>query len=239
MMNMSISNEPDILNCAFSTLSNHNLTSPSCDDTSTLSVLYLNIRSLRYKLLDVLQLLDELKPKPYVVILSEAWLKDNETIFYNIVGYTKYFSCRNESRGGDLAMHIQDNIPHKIVNCCNTDYYSLWEKIFDHTCKKKFSIGGYYRPPCCCLNSFRVNTNVLIARDFNLNAGKLNDSQFQQYQLVYMSLGLHICNDLPTRITDTSESVIDHLFTNISDKLTISTIDNASSDHNIILAPTS
>lgn len=248
-MSLPLPYVPEILNYTFPTISDYNAISRPINDTSNyLSIVHMNLRSLRYKLPDLIELLNEFISKQTIIILCEIWLKDNETDYYNIAGYTGYFACRNESNGGGLAMFIQNNIPHKIISKWNTQYYSLWAEISDYSWGGKVYVGGYYRPPQCNINSFLDSFdrdlnyckggNILIAGDFNIDATKLEDSKFLQYKLVYMTHGLFLCNNFPTRTSNSCESIIDHYLTNITGKIVIATIDNTLSDHSLVLAQT-
>ena len=106
----------------------------------------------------------------------------------------------------------------------------------------KFMIGCIYRPPNMCKNVIREftesvkvmlnqngNRKYILLRDMDIDLLQKDGVDFSNEMC---SMGLISCINIPTRITTHSNTVIDHIFTNILDKFIESgTIDVDISDH--------
>lgn len=206
-----------------------------------LSLLHINIRSIHNKLEDLKYFICQINQLPEVVVVSETWLKSNEIDYYNLPGYTSYFSCRDEGNGGGVAIYVRSSLAHSLISCRNNGYYSLWIEISNIHSFKKLHIGGYYKPPSYKLKDFLTvldndfvkcnNVPAVVLGDFNINECQDNN-EYSLYRITYMSHGFNILNAMPTRINNT----IDHVLTNISQKrFTVYNIGNTLSDHSAIL----
>lgn len=63
---------------------------------SNLNILYINIRSLRNKLIDLSQFLQYNPNVFHIIILNETWLKKNELEYFNLPHYVSYHSVREK-----------------------------------------------------------------------------------------------------------------------------------------------
>jgi Reverse transcriptase (RNA-dependent DNA polymerase)/Endonuclease-reverse transcriptase len=78
---------------------------------------------------------------------------------------------------------------------------------------------------------FGEHVRILVAGDFNIDLLK-NDGKTNRLKNVFATFGLHLVNNEPTRITATSKTLIDHIFTNIPlEKLKYKTESVIFSDH--------
>nr|CAH7725443.1 unnamed protein product [Callosobruchus chinensis] len=75
-----------------------------------LDLVYMNIRSLQNKLEDLQCFVK--KEDCDVLLLTETWLKVNETFLYDIRNYKALHSCR-DGRGGGASVYVKDTI-----RCC-------------------------------------------------------------------------------------------------------------------------
>lgn len=75
-----------------------------------LKILYFNIRSLRNKVeyLEAL-LYEESYKNADVIVLTETWLGYDETKYINLPNYQGINRCREDSRGGGVAIYIKLN----------------------------------------------------------------------------------------------------------------------------------
>lgn len=77
-----------------------------------LKILHLNIRSLRNKLQYLEAILNEDGCDTDLIAITETWLYKNETEYMNIENYNAIFKCREDSRGGGLAIYIKQNLKY-------------------------------------------------------------------------------------------------------------------------------
>lgn len=89
--------------------------------SSELSVIHLNIRSLRSHFYDLLWLLSTLKHDFHFIALSETWLSNNTSNNFNIPGYNAQYSHRHtqsatfsSSLHGGVALYIKNTLPFKL-----------------------------------------------------------------------------------------------------------------------------
>lgn len=183
-----------------------------------LNILYLNARSLVKKLDDLINIVSLLKTIDLVVI-SESWLKDDISPYYNIPGHESMHICRKDKRGG-ISMFVKTEINSTI---CETN---IKESEYMHITAEKngvvFNIVGVYNHTHSnikvCLEELKAVMekdlpNTYILGDFNVDV--LQETPTTLQTLSYMdSLGFQICNQLPTRPGATKNSLIDHIYTN-------------------------
>lgn len=215
---------------------------------NALTVLHINIRSLRNKYDDLKLILTDLGYNPSVLVISETWLRDCDADYFNLPGYLPYLASRNNGIGGGVAVYISKGFDHNLVAVHNTDYYSVWLEVVNFGSLKKCMIGGYYRPPQfhvqdflkaldTDLNKFGCN-NAIIAGDFNININE-QSCVSTLYRITCNGNGFSILNSIPTRTTDTSSTIIDHVVSNLTNvRVTIHTINNPISDHCILIFKT-
>ena len=75
-----------------------------------ISVLYINVRSLKGHLSELEALVYSLESPPSVLCLSETWLTENDdSKCYLIDGYDKFVTCNRKSRGGGVIIQIRED----------------------------------------------------------------------------------------------------------------------------------
>lgn len=191
-----------------------------------------------------------------VVALTETWLSSsvsNDEIFQCAKQY-KVFRCdRLDRRGGGVLLAVQDSIECFSVPIL-TDIESTWCCI--RTGFKNLILGVCYRPPSSppnfcesfhdCLNQITVRfpgATVILLGDFNFPDIQWSDAY--QCSVATSSESLHfsaICSDFglsqlvqyPTRVTSTSSSLLDLVFTSSPDLVSPITLMPGFSDHDII-----
>ena len=79
-------------------------------------------------------------------------------------------------------------------------------------------------------------SNILVLRDISINLNDKKTSPVKKYQKFIESLGITQLISEPTRVTNTSSSIIDHILTNREDLyLNGYTYDLRISDHSLIV----
>ena len=139
---------------------------------------------------------------------------------------------RNNRKGGGILIYIKDNIPFQHRLDLNVNFLeSVWiEIMFPQT--KSFLINFVYRPPDSTIewistyeSNFKnannlMDTEFYILGDFNINF--LSDKDVfsnNKWSSFVMANGLQQMVRQPTRITKTSNTIIDHLYTNRPDRI--------------------
>jgi hypothetical protein len=209
------------------------------------SSLSFNIRSLPNKFEAFTHLLTDLNHSSFkfsVLGLQELW---SVPFTMSIPGYSKLeYKVRESSKnnaGGGVGLFIDENYEYEILDQFSVFIPNLFESIFVKIKleKNKFTIvGNLYRPNCGpqakvsrfneILSDLLYNIQndpllkkadgITLLGDYNINLLQhLNHSDTANY------LDLLFDNDflplivLPTRVSHTSASVIDHISTNIKD----------------------
>lgn len=214
-----------------------------------LNIIYINIRSIKNKLNDLNTIIKTYKQTIHIIIVSETWLNENETQFYNIQQYESFHSTRSTPAGG-VTIYIHKAIKSSIIYNDTTNFNNILG-IQIQINKKKMQIFGIYKQPQSDLTHFlthlettlRTFTNSIYFGDFNINILKDSNTMRQYMDMVY-SNGYIILNKIDnqhiTRINNTDGgTIIDHILTdNISSNntYTIALNDTFISDHRFIHA---
>ena len=198
-----------------------------------ISFLHINCRSLSNKLHDIIILNNNIKAK--IIDVTETWLSsDSKSIF--IPGYSFISACRSGKRGGGVGFFIHQDLHFSPINLSFN--FSSFEGLFvrlelNHS---SLMLGVAYRPPNNSVkvfnDEFRLlldhitkRRNCILLGDFNLDLLETpNSTAIQEFQSTALSHCLHPKITLPTRITSTSATIIDNVFSNILDRDSIAKI---------------
>jgi hypothetical protein len=193
------------------------------DATNEISIGHLNIRSLRYKI-------DEIVSSNLIqctcLAISESWLDASiPDEHVNIDGFKMYRLDRGYPKGGGgVIIYIKNNLISNLVYSISTvDIEGLWVNVRMNTNTKPIILGCVYRRPKATavfdeqldliLQSLPDNHCSILVGDVNYDSvtPTTRDSHF--FDLME-SLGYKQLVTMPTRVTDTTESLIDHIYTN-------------------------
>ena len=200
--------------------------------TDVLSLCHVNIRSARKNLGAFENYLNILKHEFTVIGLTETWLNDNDFDLYGLSGYKVIGRHRVNRTGGGVAVCIQDQVSFRErpdLSCFTEDFETVFIEIEkgNQLNAKNVIIGVIYRPPNQDILSFNEKLNDIINKirmenkicyllgDYNINI--LNySSHVHTAQFVDMmsSSGFLPLITRPTRVTATSATLIDNIFTN-------------------------
>ena len=201
-------------------------------NSANLSLMSLNIRSLKKNLDKLLKMLDDLESKIDIVCLNETWATAINHDLYNLSGYQGVHKYRHKRRGGGVAIFLNPSIPFiQLEKHCilNDDIECLFVKIDKHVIKSKkhLIVGSIYRPPSGDPNTFTDHLTeiisfydqeiytIIIAGDYNLDLLKYKTNSLIKHFLDNMISS----NCIPfinkaTRVNVNSNSLIDNIFTN-------------------------
>ena len=220
-----------------------------------LHLLHININSLLSKIDELRSIIS--KTNPAILGVTETKLdnsiQDSEIHIENYV----LIRCDRNRNGGGVACYVRNdiNFNHKTV------FSSEIENIFIDIIlpkSKPFTVGIFYRPP----NKYNFldlinedfnklnteNNDIFILGDMNINLFLNNKYAFnknshdvtacpllKKYKEFTSSFGLKQLIRKQTRITCNSSSLLDHILTNASEKISQSgIIDIGLSDHQLI-----
>nr|CAI5844120.1 unnamed protein product [Callosobruchus analis] len=122
--------------------------------------------------------------------------------------------CLNSSKLDSLSIDIE-NFNIKFI--CLTETWC--------TCSSQLA---FY------LNGYKPGITIFVVGDFNVDSS-CNSQEYQNLCKALNIFGLTSRVAWPTRVTSHTATVIDHVFSNCSNKATLSVIDNEVSDHRTVL----
>jgi len=188
---------------------------------SLLDICHVNIRGLSpVKLLAIRQ---ELADIYSIISLSETFLSSASTHNLEIPGFYPVFRRDRGTFGGGVACYVRHNLVVKRREDLEIlGMECLWLEI--RTNNNKFLLCTCYRPPDA-RNSFwdelqfmvdltRTGQidNVIITGDLNADPATVNGAKLSQF-ITVNELSLHVHE--PTRITETTASILDQFISNI------------------------
>ena len=194
------------------------------------SIIHANIRSLNANHQKLLQLLNELKLAFKIIILTEVWTS-NIQFYHNILpGYNFIYDLPLNSIVGGVAMFIQKDISFNIrddlkIPCNNYKIENIFIEFKLNSAS--YVIGGIYRHPNYAIVPFQTDVDNIMQK-LSLSNRKTCCAFFGDVNLDLLKVGTHkettnyvdmlISNRfmpltlLPTRITDSSATAIDHVY---------------------------
>ena len=197
-------------------------------NASDLFVLHLNIRSLQKNFDEFQSLIDNMKNKPHVILVTESWLDPSLSQSYMLKNYRLEVSSQTELRGKGVAMYIADSLTYSRrgdLESNTKEVQSIFIEI--RVSHKTIIIGALYRSPSFPASAFldpfeetldKVNNECklcLLGGDFNFDILKHNtDDTSSNFVNLLASSGFLPCISLPTRITSQSSTLIDNFFCN-------------------------
>ena len=222
-----------------------------------LSLLHLNIRSLRSNLDDFHTLLEESKHSFIVMYLTETWLNDHEfktNSNYHLPNYEGiHYERKTNKRGGGVLMYVRNYLTYKIRNdlCISDGDREILTIELLTKSMKNIIVSCCYKPPdgnwknhCDHLqkiltNATKENKLYFVTGDFNLNCLEFHQSsEIRQFFNNMLKKGAFPLINRPTRVTTSSATLIDNIFTNcvFDTSLKNGIIKTSISDHFAIFA---
>ena len=217
-------------------------------DLSCLNIIHINCRSLPKNFKSLNTLLQVIGGQLSVIAVSETWLSGiNEDLFL-IDGYKFVSKSRSSKLGGGVGLYLNTELAFKLHDdlSVSTD---IFECIFVEVVQLKAQniiIGCVYRPPNTDVSRFNVDFSLLLNKldllgnkltfilgDFNLDLLKSDVHIFTgEFLNNFTAHSFLPTINLPTRITETSSTLIDNIFVNnIKNRFDTAIIYNDISDH--------
>ena len=197
-----------------------------------LSLIHTNIRSAPKNLKKFELYLSGLNFQFPIIALTESWLRDDNADKYGISGYTSEHNIRPNRRGGGVSLLIKDDIEYTIrEDLCYQN--GIMETLFIEIDKKQFKknqniiIGVIYRPPDTDINTFNIHIEQCLSKiksekklayisgDYNINLLNVDKhAASQEFIDIMYSHSFFPCITKPTRVSKTSCTLIDNIFSN-------------------------
>ena len=211
-----------------------------------LSVVHINIRSLYPKIEEVKAELSLLDFQFDVLCFTESWLTDHIKNLVSFDNYREYHNLRVNRRGGGISVFVADRFEAEL----QSDYSRMTDHIEAlflelRSDNYRILVGTIYRPPSGDINVFlddlqsilttidsKRYKEITLTGDFNLNLLKYDDDPIVRMFLnVLYSFSLFPVISKPTRITDTSASLLDNIFVKTPINYTAGSLISDLSDH--------
>ena len=197
------------------------------NEIDSLILMHLNIPSLNKNINDLHIFISTLPFKPDVISLSEARV-DQPLQNIDIEGYNLVHVKPKYGQAGGVAVYTTVRLCFAQMNSFPLHgSESIWLKVQHQNDSKTFVIGTIYRHPqesvdlfvdfSQCLEKLtNDNSTFYILGDINININKgaFESSQAKNYTNATTSSGAISVVTLPTRVTNNSSTVIDHIITN-------------------------
>ena len=197
------------------------------NDEQSISLVSLNISSVP-KHLDKF-VADFIDCSLDVIGMCETRLNVDLEPLYTLPSYNTFFNSRNTQGGGTL-LHICEKMKSsELTNLTLTLPYFESVFVLVQLSGKKLIIGNIYRPPNSDINSFlsklfEVLTSIMqldsscssiIMGDINIDLLKVStNARYMEYYTIMTSFNYCPLIRRPTRVTDETQTLIDHIWTN-------------------------
>ena len=204
---------------------------PTFDPNRSLVLLHINIRSLHKNFDNLYDFLVELNFLPDVICLTETRIKLHPLLNISLPNYT-FFHTDSTSNAGGVGIYVLNKFQVKksITQYNFSKSECLWLDISENNFKTELTVGAVYRHPGLTkiiefINEFTNSLADLsqnkkvyyILGDFNINLNR--DNRTNSANLYINSILSHDAIPLitkPTRISNNSSTIIDHIITNDS-----------------------
>ena len=196
------------------------------------SIMHLNVRSIPKNIDKLNSYLLSLDIQFSIIGLTETWLKEETLDLYELPEYKSIHLTRPSRKGGGVSLYIHNNYDYvekpnmnimtELIECLFVEVMSQTRK---H--KRKILVGIVYRPPNTSISAFTEQlTNIVrtlrienkqcyIMGDFNINL--LNyDHHMETHDYVDAMFSNCLIPQItkPTRITPTTATLIDNIYSN-------------------------
>ena len=225
-----------------------------------LLILHMNIVSLVANFDSVKSLISQAKVTPHFICVTETRLKDKkidwQSALVNLPDYELHYDNSKTSAGG-VAIYVHESICNfeikSEMKIDVSDCESLFIEIkFDKNepnresdkAKKSLLVGCVYRHPrwatslfidrlCEKLSTYSdQNIPILILGDLNLNVLDLTCNRSKNYVNMLSSIGCKNMVNVPTCFSNTSQTCLDHVVTNIdSENIVHGVLDDSPTNH--------
>lgn len=183
-----------------------------------------------------------------IVAVTETFLTDGYPNKYIHIPNYNIARLDRPTRGGGLLLYIKSTFSFKIklAEISESGLEQMWLKIKVNS--RNVGVGVIYRPPSVnvsCLDDlsetlqqlYLETQSVVLMGDININLLSKNSTDASKFVSVISNFNLKQVIDMPTRVTETSETLIDVIC--VSDNLDLDSWDavdmHNNTDHRFVL----
>lgn len=222
--------------------------------SNTFMILHINCRSLNKNFDKIKHLLQQFPALPAAITLSETWINNEETNnFYSLKNYTFISKARTEKkRGGGVAIYLLNQYTYTVHSSNDKFLKDVGEYCtieIEMEKSQNIILTSLYKPPDVDIKKFTTsftkflkeltssNKITIVAGDTNIDLLKHETSEnIGLFLQQIISFGLLPTVTIPTRITQTTATLIDNIFVNqTKNEITSKVIFEDISDHLPIL----
>ena len=193
------------------------------------SILHLNIRSILSKYDDFKTYIRSLEHEFSIIGLTETWLNSSNANDFPLPNYHNTGMVRKNKQGGGVSLYINKSYQFRERFDLATNENDVIEsQVIELTAKpKNILIGIIYRPPNGKVEEFKEclsgllqtldleNKKCFLMGDFNLDLLKIEENRhIKDFTNIMFSSAFYPLISRPTRISNTSATLIDNIFVN-------------------------
>ena len=206
-------------------------------EINAMNILHFNCRMLAKSRGKINAFLKSLDKEPDIIMLSEIGKEGYRYLQSTFPNYNFESDIPKQNNYGGVAIlalrHIYDitiNPDLKLIKTCNCTKCQVEDLWLNVSCQgKKFTVGTLYRHPNGKIDHFidQMTTSVnkipksntcIIGGDLNIDLLNISNESVLNYASLFMSCGFVPKIHLPTRITDHTCTLIDHIFLRLPNK---------------------
>ena len=173
-----------------------------------------------------------LQVKPDIIAITEIWIQSNVPgPYYNLSGYVFVSNSRKSHRGGGVGVYIKNIHNFSVVEEITIMNEKTFESIFIKIDIQNIDVlfGNIYRSPSNnihlnevfintlgnCLNIIGPNKKCFILGNLNYNLANHDNSRVSNFTELMLEKSYFLVINLPSRISDSNATVLDHIWTNL------------------------
>ena len=191
-----------------------------------------------------------LNPKPDIIAVTETWIQNNSPGPYcYLENYNFISNSRKITKGGGVGLYIKNCYKFNLIDELTIMNEKIFESIFIkiQLHNENLFCGNIYRSPSndsrlnesflnnlynCIHNSNKSLNKCFITGDFNYDLSNQDNEHVCNFIEMMLEGHYFPVINKPTRITDTSATVLDHIWTNLHHQhIKSGVILNSLSDH--------
>ena len=190
-------------------------------------IMHWNIQGVVRKFSYLTSCLTECVTLPSIIGLCETFMTSDNCNKYDLNGYIHHYSIRNIKRRGGLSLYISDNINSKTRDDLKTHTEGVCESLvveLELKDVKNIIVCELYRVPNSnpdyfyqavrelCTNVRKEKKRLIIMTDQNINV--MNDNHVASIEVLDLMMHFNMLPliTLPTRVTNTSSTLIDNVY---------------------------
>lgn len=194
-----------------------------------LNIFHLNIRSARKNFNNLCILLQSFPVKMDLIILTEAWIDENNDFKFTLPGYDVFYSYNRFNKCDGLLSFCASELNPRFRSL-NISESNACQIIFSFN-NNEFCALACYRPPSANVDLFvsslhdhlrvldMTHANVIIAGDLNIDISSIFSQTVSdvspsttEYLDTLAAFGFESAINVFTRVSNTSHTCIDHIF---------------------------